>query len=425
MERAVRFGQLPRVQDDGIGRPRPRRRPRRAERWVLRRARFRRCAPDPAHREGFGSGGDERRGRRDPDLGDRRPACGRANDRRNPEPGGRRPRRERRLHRGRPRGRGCRGSRLGDRRRRLGSARRGGRSRLLGSGCGRGLGRRRRFGRCSGRHRRRGRLSRGHGGRCCFDGRIRVDEVWVLSCRRWCRGGRRRDGSCRRLRRRRSRRRVERRRRVVRPRRRRRVAGRGIRRRAGRTRRSTLRRRRGRLGRSGRGRLGGRRILRTGRRGRRVRRGRSRHRRGFRRQRRGRRNRGLARREQRQRVDISVRVVGSPNAEEDERHREVGRAARADGANGLSFGHGLTAAHAVGAEVDERHRPAAGGANGHGAAVRRQRPCVGDDARGGRGDGCAGRCTDVDPPVLATVVRMRGVEHERAQNGPVDGPGPR
>ena len=78
----------------------------------------------------------------------------------------------------------------------------------------------------------------------------------------------------------------------------------------------------------------------------------------------GRRLRGLARRRQeRQRVDVTVRIRRVADAQVDVRLGPFGIAARADRADDVSFGDLRSDGHADRAEVDERDRPAVGGPN--------------------------------------------------------------
>ena len=199
--------------------------------------------------------------------------------------------------------------------------------------------------------------------------------------------------------------------------------------------------RRSRIGRSGSGRS---RIGRTGsghhrsgrsRRRRSDGRRRDRIRRRRRRTRVGRRSRGRVRRggrwrrrrrrgwEERERVEVALRVGRHPDAEVDERRSAV--VGRTDRADRLSLGHGRPFRDPDRAEVDERDRVAVAGLDRDDAAVARHgaRERHGSACR--RGDGGSDRGADVDAAPLAARVGMVVVEREGAQHRARHRPGPR
>jgi hypothetical protein len=128
-------------------------------------------------------------------------------------------------------------------------------------------------------------------------------------------------------------------------------------------------------------------------------------------------------RQERQRVDVAVRISCEPDPQVHVRLRALGLAARADRADDISFVDLCPDGHADGPQVDERDRPALGGANGQAEALLRQPARERDDPARRRPDVRARRRADVHPTMLAARVRI-AVEDERPQDGPVDGPAP-
>jgi hypothetical protein len=128
-------------------------------------------------------------------------------------------------------------------------------------------------------------------------------------------------------------------------------------------------------------------------------------------------------RQQRQRIDVPVRVGRVPNAEVHVRLAALDISARADRADDLALVDLGAFGDADRAEMDERHRPAVLGAYGQAQALPRQATGERDDAGGGRADVGARRSSDVDPAVLPAGVRV-AVEDEGAQHRPVDRPRP-
>jgi hypothetical protein len=135
--------------------------------------------------------------------------------------------------------------------------------------------------------------------------------------------------------------------------------------------------------------------------------------------------RGLAsRREQPERVDVSLLVRGPADAEMDARHGLLGRAARAHRPDGGTLAHRVTLRNADLAEVDERDGVAVAGEDRDAAAVGRQRPGEGDHAGRRRAHRRPFGPSDVYPSVLPGRVDVRA-EVEGPQNRPVGRPRPR
>jgi hypothetical protein len=163
----------------------------------------------------------------------------------------------------------------------------------------------------------------------------------------------------------------------------------------------------------------------SGRRGRRprCRRGRNddRRRRG-RRSRSGRHRRGTGR-QQRQRVDVALRIVGAPDAEVDVRHVDLRLARRTDRPNRLTLGDAVAGAHRDRTEMKQRHRVPVPRPDRQRAAVHGEPTGERDSAVRRRTHGGAGLCADVDPRVAVLAVLLPA-EVEAAKHGTVGGPGP-
>ena len=114
-----------------------------------------------------------------------------------------------------------------------------------------------------------------------------------------------------------------------------------------------------------------------------------------------------SRREQPEWIDVSLVVGRAADPEVDARHVLLGRAARAHRADGVAFADGRALRDLDRAEVDERDGVAVRREDRHAAAVGRQRPGEGDDARCGRLHRRAVRAGDVDAAVLPGGVRVR------------------
>jgi hypothetical protein len=130
------------------------------------------------------------------------------------------------------------------------------------------------------------------------------------------------------------------------------------------------------------------------------------------------------RRQEEQRIEITLRIVGLADAEIDVRLGQLDIAARPDRSNGIAFSDLDALLDPVGAEMNERDRVAVLRLNRHGLATFRHRPGEGHDPSRGSAHGRSRRRADVDPPVLARRVRVVAVEGEPAQDRPVDGPSP-
>ena len=143
------------------------------------------------------------------------------------------------------------------------------------------------------------------------------------------------------------------------------------------------------------------------------------------RRRRGRSRWWRERRQEAERIEVTLRLGGRADAEMEIRLIEVGRTARADGAESGALGHGVVLLHRVRAEMRQRHRQPVGGLDRHRLAARRHRPRVADNTARRRKHGYA-RCrgADVDAAVLPARVRMRGIEREALEYRAGDRPRP-
>jgi hypothetical protein len=133
--------------------------------------------------------------------------------------------------------------------------------------------------------------------------------------------------------------------------------------------------------------------------------------------------RGSSRRQERQRVDVALRVGSHADAEVDVRLGERDLAARPDRADRVTLEDRGVAAHADRAEVQERDRVAVLCLDRHGLATARD--------RAGEADRASCRCRhrgsrvscNVDAAVLPRRVRV-APEREPAQDGAAGRPGP-
>lgn len=132
---------------------------------------------------------------------------------------------------------------------------------------------------------------------------------------------------------------------------------------------------------------------------------------------------GRPRGEQRERIQIPVRVGGQTNAEMDVGLCPLGVAARPDRADDLALFNRRSRPHANRPQVDERDRVAVGRANRQAQAFVRKLPDEGGDAGCGCPDIGADRRRDVDSAVLAAGIGVIFGD-ERPQHRSVDGPGP-
>ena len=136
------------------------------------------------------------------------------------------------------------------------------------------------------------------------------------------------------------------------------------------------------------------------------------------------RRRRVLRRQEGQRIEIALRVVGESHPEVDVRHRQLGLAARADRADELPLRDGVAAPDDVRPEVNERHRIAVGSRDRHRLAADRHRPRERDRARDGSNHRCPGGRADVDPTMLSGGIWVRAVEREEREHRALHGPAP-
>ena len=139
----------------------------------------------------------------------------------------------------------------------------------------------------------------------------------------------------------------------------------------------------------------------------------------------GRRGRKRLRRQERERVDVALVVRGPAQAEVHEGLREVEDAAGPDGAHACALCYRRAALDVDRAQMHKGRRVAGSGLDRHGLAAGRHRAGERDDTAGGRRDVTAGGGAEVDTAVLSSSVRMRPIEREGPQHGPVDRPRPR
>jgi hypothetical protein len=127
--------------------------------------------------------------------------------------------------------------------------------------------------------------------------------------------------------------------------------------------------------------------------------------------------------QERQRIDVAVRLGGHANTEVHVRLTLLGLATRADRGHDVPFLDSSAGHHADRADVDERDRVAVRSANRHAEPFVRHLAGERDDAGGGRAEAGAGRAPDVDPAMLAAGVGVV-VGRERSQDRSFDGPRP-
>jgi hypothetical protein len=136
-----------------------------------------------------------------------------------------------------------------------------------------------------------------------------------------------------------------------------------------------------------------------------------------------RRWRGGSRRQQRQRINVALRVVRSPDPEVDVRNVDLHVARRPDRSDRLGLGDAVAGAHCDRSEMEQRDRIAVRCPDRHGAAVPGQPAGERHLSGGGCADGGAGVAAHVDPAVTVLVV-FGAAEVETAQHRPVRGPAP-
>jgi hypothetical protein len=128
-------------------------------------------------------------------------------------------------------------------------------------------------------------------------------------------------------------------------------------------------------------------------------------------------------RQERQRVDVAVRVRGQADAQIDVRLGPLGLAARADRADDVALGDLGSDRDPDRAEMDERDRVPVLGTDRQAEPLLWKPAGEGDDSGRCGTDVRTGRGADVDPAVLAAGVRIP-IGDERPEHRPVDRPGP-
>jgi len=130
-----------------------------------------------------------------------------------------------------------------------------------------------------------------------------------------------------------------------------------------------------------------------------------------------------SRREEEERIAVTVRIAGRADAEMHVRDILFGRARRTDGADRLPFGHVAAARYRDRTEVDDSDRESVGRLDRHTQAVRGHRSREGDHPCPWRGDRGTGVSADVDAAMLARDIGVVPVA-ERRQYRPGCRPGP-
>ena len=140
----------------------------------------------------------------------------------------------------------------------------------------------------------------------------------------------------------------------------------------------------------------------------------------------GRRSRGRSnrRRQEQQRIDVAVRILGAPDAEVDVWYVVLDLSGRTDRADDRLLAHGLAAPNARRTEMRQSDGVPVGRLDRHDFAAYRHGAGERDGAGRGRKDGLAGPSADVDSAVLARGVRVVA-EDEFLEYRTLDGPGPR
>jgi hypothetical protein len=128
--------------------------------------------------------------------------------------------------------------------------------------------------------------------------------------------------------------------------------------------------------------------------------------------------------EQRERVDVPVRLGGQPHAEMNVWLRPFGLAGRADRADDLAFADRGADRKSDRPQVDEGDGVSALGPDRQAEPFVRQPPGEGDDPRRRSAHIGSRRRPDVDAAMLTARVRI-ALGDERPEHRPLDGPGPR
>jgi hypothetical protein len=137
-----------------------------------------------------------------------------------------------------------------------------------------------------------------------------------------------------------------------------------------------------------------------------------------------RRRSGLPDGQQRQRVEIPVRIGGQADAQMDVWLRSLGLAARADRSHDLPFADRRSNGQGDRSQVDEGDRIPVLGADRQAEPLARKPAGVGDDPRGRSAYLGSRRSADVDAAVLAARIRVVAGD-ERPEHRPLDRPAPR
>jgi hypothetical protein len=129
------------------------------------------------------------------------------------------------------------------------------------------------------------------------------------------------------------------------------------------------------------------------------------------------------RRQEEQRIEVALSVDRHTNAEVNVRHGMFRHSAGAHGAHGVALRDRVAPLHGERPEVQQRHRVPVRGFDRKRAAAGRNGSGEGDDAARRRRDVSVRRRPDVDAAMQTTRIRV-GVEAERLQHRPLDGPCP-
>jgi hypothetical protein len=134
--------------------------------------------------------------------------------------------------------------------------------------------------------------------------------------------------------------------------------------------------------------------------------------------------RDRSRRQQRQWIDVALRIHGDSDPQMHVGLRELDVAARSDRADRLALCDDRAARNRDRTEMHERDRVPVLCLDRHRLATTRDRAGEADCAGARRGDGGSGSSPDVDAAVLSGRVRVARAERERSQDGPGRRPSP-
>jgi hypothetical protein len=135
------------------------------------------------------------------------------------------------------------------------------------------------------------------------------------------------------------------------------------------------------------------------------------------------RGRHAALRQQRQRIDVPLRIVRAPDAEVNVRHVVLRIAGGPDRRDGLAFGDAVVGVDTDRAEMEERDGEAVECPDRHGQAVGGQSAGERDSSAGRRGDSDLRVAADIDAG-MAVLAVLGAAEVEAAQHRPVSRPRP-